>query len=145
MRWWSRAKRSGPPTSGVSPPARVPGPRRPPPMSDRGLIVGGLVLFLALVTLPLWFNVAAGTTSKLPELTLPEGKDPFGTAEYMRASHMDLLMTWRDEVVRTRGRRGVGWAGKPSAKTRPGPCLACHVNRATFCDRCHDYAGVKPT
>src|SRR3989304_1924402 len=128
MRWWSRAKRSGPPTSGVSPPARVPGPRRPPPMSDRGLIVGGLVLFLALVTLPLWFNVAAGTTSKLPELTLPEGKDPFGTAEYMRASHMDLLMTWRDEVVRNQERTAGGLDGRPNANSTTGTCKPCPGN-----------------
>lgn len=114
-------------------------------MSDRVLIVGGLVLFLGLVTLPLWFNVAAGTTPGRPELTLPEGKDPFGTAEYMRASHMDLLMTWRDEVVRNQERTVVGLDGKTYAKSLTGTCMACHVNRAKFCDRCHDYAAVKPT
>ena len=112
-------------------------------MSDRVLIVGGLVLFLALVTLPLWFNVAAGTTSKLPELTLPEGKDPFGTAEYMRASHMDLLMTWRDEVVRNQERTVVGLDGKTYAKSLTGTCMACHVNRAKFCDRCHGYTSAR--
>lgn len=24
-------------------------------------------------------------------------------------------------------------------------CLACHTNRADFCDRCHSYSGVNPT
>jgi hypothetical protein len=114
-------------------------------MRDRGLIVGGLVAFLAVITLPLWFNVAAGTTSKRPALTLPEGKDPFGTAEYMRASHMNLLMTWRDEVVRGGERTVLGLDGKTYARSLTGTCMACHVSRAEFCDRCHDYAAVKPT
>ena len=25
-----------------------------------------------------------------------------------------------------------------------GTCMKCHSNKAEFCDRCHDYAGVSP-
>ncbi|MBI4591117.1 MAG: sulfate reduction electron transfer complex DsrMKJOP subunit DsrJ [Candidatus Rokubacteria bacterium] len=115
-------------------------------MSDRGLIVGGLVLFLGLVTLPVWYNVAAGRTAKPPELTLPtQAKSCVAPVEYMRASHMDLLMTWRDDVVRQGERTFVGLDGKTYAKSLTGTCMACHVNRAEFCDRCHDYAAVTPT
>lgn len=114
-------------------------------MRDRCLILGGLLLFLGLITLPVWYNVAAGTLSRPPQLRLPpEGKDPFGTTEYMRASHMNLLVAWRDEVVRGGERTVVGLDGKTYAKSLTQTCLGCHTSRAEFCDRCHAYAAVKP-
>lgn len=115
-------------------------------MRDRGVIVGGLILFLALFTFPVWYNLAAGTTPKAPEIRVPsEGKDPFGTAEFMRASHMRLLMSWRDEVVRQGERTVVGLDGKTYARSLTRTCLGCHTSKAEFCDRCHDYARVTLT
>jgi hypothetical protein len=110
---------------------------------DRGLILSGLLLFLALVTLPVWYSVAAGTAPGRPALALPEGKDPFGTVEEMRASHMRLLVAWRDAAVRGGERTVVGRDGKSYAKSLTGTCLGCHGRRADFCDRCHDYAAVR--
>lgn len=113
-------------------------------MSDRGVIVGGLVLFLGLITLPVWYNLAAGTPSRAPEIKLPtEGKDPFGSREFMRSSHMNLLMAWRDDVVRRGERTVVALDGKTYAKSLTQTCLGCHASRAEFCDRCHDYAGAR--
>jgi hypothetical protein len=65
--------------------------------------------------------------------------------EYMRTSHMDLLIDWRDRVVRENVRT---WSA-PDGRTHPigltGTCLRCHASKAEFCDRCHTYAGVAPS
>ncbi len=114
-------------------------------MRDRGIIIGGLTLFLVLITFPLWYNRAAGTTSKGPEPKLPiEEKTCVAPLEYMRTSHMDLLVTWRDEVVRQHNRKFVASDGKTHTISLTQTCMKCHASKADFCDRCHDYAGVKP-
>ena len=75
--------------------------RRAEPMYDASKIVAGLVVFLILVTSPLWYNAASGRrrphrSSSCP----PTAPQCVEATEYMRASHMDLLNQWRDDVVR---------------------------------------------
>jgi hypothetical protein len=114
-------------------------------MRDRGLIVGGLLLFLGAVTFPAWYNVAAGTAAKGPEPERPaREKACVAPVEYMRRSHMALLTTWRDQVVRQHDRDFVAFDGKTYAKNLTGTCMRCHTSKADFCDRCHTYAGVTP-
>ncbi len=55
---------------------------------------------------------------------------------------MELLMSWRDEVVRQGGRTFVAPDGKTYAKSLTQTCLGCHASKADFCDRCHAYASV---
>ena len=50
----------------------------------------------------------------------------------MRYYHMDYLKEVRDDVIR-RGLKG---------GTTLSGCGDCHLNRAQFCDRCHDKASV---
>ncbi|OGK85378.1 MAG: hypothetical protein A2X52_03130 [Candidatus Rokubacteria bacterium GWC2_70_16] len=115
-------------------------------MRDRGLLVGGLALFVAVITFPVWYNVAAGTPTRGPEPVRPAGTGRcVGPTEYMRASHMSLLMAWRDDVVRGQDRNFVGPDGKTYAKSLTRTCLGCHTSKAEFCDRCHDYGAVKLT
>lgn len=115
-------------------------------MGDRGWILGGLVVFLGLVTFPVWYNLATGATPKRPELgRAAEPREPFGSVDEMRRSHMDLLMDWRDKVVRRQERRVVGLDGKAYSISLTGTCLGCHASKAEFCDRCHDYASVTLT
>jgi hypothetical protein len=57
---------------------------------------------------------------------------------------MDLLMDWRDEVVRRGNRNFVAFNGRTYTISLTGTCMGCHSSKANFCDRCHDYAGVKP-
>jgi hypothetical protein len=132
-------------------------------MNDRPVIIGGLVLFLALVTFPIWYNVAAGTSPRPPALTPPSaggvavvraresssGRGPAASCvaprDYMRASHMTLLAGWRDDVVRRGDRRYVAYDGHRYEKSLSATCFTCHDNKVQFCDRCHDYAGVNPT
>ncbi len=132
-------------------------------MNDRPVIVAGLAVFLVLATFPVWYNVAAGTSPAAPALARPsptgvavvrsrEGRpnDVAATScvaprEYMRASHMTLLTRWRDDVVRRGDRRYVAYDGHRYEKNLTTTGLTCHDDKAKFCDRCHDAAGVSPT
>jgi hypothetical protein len=114
-------------------------------MRDRGLILGGLTLFVGLMTSPMWFNLAAGTSPKGPEPKLPtQEKHCVAPVEYMRTSHMNLLASWREEVVRGSGRTFVAFDGTTYTMSLTQTCLKCHGSKADFCDRCHEYAGVTP-
>ena len=114
-------------------------------MRDRGLIIGGLILFLGVITLPAWYNLAAGTTPKGPEPKRPaQEKNCVAPVEYMRTSHMDLLLNWRDAVVRQHVRKFVAFDGRTHTMGLTQTCMGCHTSKAEFCDRCHDYAGVSP-
>ncbi len=64
--------------------------------------------------------------------------------DYMRASHMQMLVSWRDDVVRRGDRAFVDYDGRRYEKNLTATCLGCHEDKAKFCDRCHDYAGVAP-
>ncbi len=115
-------------------------------MRDRGLIVGGLILFLGVITTPLWYNAAAGTRAKGPDLKLPtEEKHCVAPVEYMRTFHMDLLMDWREQAVRQNVRTFKAFDGKTYTIGLSQTCQKCHTSKADFCDRCHEYAGVQPT
>jgi hypothetical protein len=114
-------------------------------MRDRSWIFGGLAVFLALITFPIWYNLAARTTSKAPELKLPtQEKFCVAPTEYMRTSHMELLINWREEVVRNNVRTYTAFNGKTYKISLTGTCLGCHTSKEEFCDRCHNYAAVNP-
>ena len=114
-------------------------------MHDAGKIIAGLVVFLALVTLPMWYQVARGAGTAPPELEMArDSKQCVAPTEYMRALHMDLLNLWRDQAVRDGDRIYVGVGGKEYEKSLTGTCLGCHSSREAFCDRCHEYVGAEP-
>lgn len=129
-------------------------------MFDAGKTIVGLVVFLVLVTSPLWYNALSAAPSDLPELEGPPDAaldhDGDGTVtakerscvtgkQYMRAFHMDLLDDWRDRVVRDGERDYVSdVTGRVFDMSLSRTCMRCHVNKAAFCDRCHDYMSVRP-
>ena len=107
--------------------------------------MGGLAVFLGLITFPVWYNIAAGTSSKAPELKRPEQeKNCVAPVAYMRTSHMELLTSWRDKVVRQNIRAFTAFDGKTYTMGLTQTCMKCHASKADFCDRCHEYAGVTP-
>ncbi|MBI4875142.1 MAG: sulfate reduction electron transfer complex DsrMKJOP subunit DsrJ, partial [Acidobacteria bacterium] len=62
---------------------------------------------------------------------------------YMRTSHMDLLIQWREQAVRNHNRAYTAFDGKKYDISLSGTCLTqCHAAKADFCDRCHNYSGV---
>ncbi|MBM3325380.1 MAG: hypothetical protein FJY65_00135 [Calditrichaeota bacterium] len=118
-------------------------------MNDRGKIVAGLIIFLVLITTPIWMNLVAEGDAEGPEIEIltkdVPGQDKCVKSKTeMAAQHMDLLNTWRDEVVRSKARVYQTADGRYYAKSLTHTCLKCHSNKDKFCDRCHIYVGVNP-
>lgn len=112
---------------------------------DGGKIIPGLLVFLALMTLPVWYNAASGKSAYVPEPEIAtKEKSCVATKEYMRAFHMDMLNEWRDEVVREGKREYVSPDGRKFDMSLSRTCMECHSDREKFCLRCHSYAGVDP-
>ena len=115
-------------------------------MSDKGKIIGGLVVFVVLVTFPLWHTLAAGGEATQPELEYPVGESQcIEDTEFMRANHMDILNQWRNSVIRDgETAEYTASSGQQFTMSLTGTCMDCHDNRATFCTACHDYSNVTP-
>ncbi len=117
---------------------------------DAGKIIAGIVIFLILITFPLWYGKGRAVAPPDLELDTPAiqqltDKRCVEDTAFMRANHMKLLATWRDDVVRDGKRFYTATDGRTVEMSLTGSCLKCHSNKERFCDRCHDYAGVKPT
>ena len=116
---------------------------------NRGIIITGIVAFVVVVTFPFWYD--RGKALSRPDIRLDtraiqklEDKRCVEATEFMRSNHMKLLSTWRDSAVREGRRSYTSTDGRVSAISISGNCLRCHENKAQFCDRCHNYIGVKP-
>lgn len=115
-------------------------------MKDQKKIIVGLVVFIALVTFPFWFNL--GRAVPAPELELTAmakaAEVCVMSTAYMNAEHMHLLDVWRHNVVRNGERVFINPDGKRFSMSLSNTCLDCHSNKAAFCDRCHDYVSARP-
>ncbi|MFO7715956.1 sulfate reduction electron transfer complex DsrMKJOP subunit DsrJ [Desulfosarcina sp.] len=115
-------------------------------MKDKNKILAGLVVFIAIITFPFWFNL--GKAAPAPELELTDRAKAAKTCvmptAYMTTEHMRLLDVWRHEVVRNGERMFVNAEGKLFNMSLSNTCLDCHSNKAEFCDRCHNYVSVSP-
>ena len=115
-------------------------------MNDKKYIILGLIIFVVIVTFPLWYN--RGKAAPAPELILTEkakaAKVCVRSTDYMKAEHMQLLDIWIDSVVRRGARIYVSPDGSEYNMSLSNTCLDCHSNKAEFCDRCHNYASVRP-
>ena len=71
-------------------------------MYDKGKVVIGLCILVALITSPFWYNL--GKAAPAPEPKLSEkakaAKECVMPKAYMTSEHMQLLNEWRDTVVR---------------------------------------------
>jgi len=115
-------------------------------MNDKKLIIAGLIIFIIIALFPFWYN--RGKAAPPPELKLTErakaAKVCVRSTDYMKAEHMQLLDVWREAVVREGDRIYVSPSGKEYTMSLSNTCLDCHSNKTEFCDRCHDYASVRP-
>ncbi len=117
------------------------------PSRDSGRIALGLVIFLILVSFPIWYTATRGQSDYRPELEYPKGETAcVESKEYMKSLHMDLLNEWRDSVVRKGVRTYTSNADHHQYDmSLQNTCMKCHQNKAAFCDRCHNYVGVDPS
>jgi len=112
-------------------------------MYDGGKIIPGLVIFLGLITFPLWYNQANGEAVGKPQLTLPADEtECVAPTDYMRKSHMQMLNEWRDLVVRNGQQMYMSPSGKLHEMSLSRTCMSCHTSRQEFCLKCHTYVGV---
>ena len=117
-------------------------------MYDKGKVILGIVIFLALFTLPFWYSQITGDADAEPYREIPAeaGDQCVESADYMRANHMDLLDNWRNDVVR--GADRVYESNDYDLtfdKSLTDTCLEqCHTNKSEFCDACHGYVDVRP-
>jgi len=114
-------------------------------MRDKPLIYLGLAVFLILVTFPFWYDAITGTQAR-EALVLPKVKgatECVRPVDEIRRDHMQLLLEWRQEVVRDNDRY-FDFNGVKTEKSIDHTCMKCHENRKKFCDKCHDYVSVKP-
>jgi hypothetical protein len=115
-------------------------------MKDKKKILAGLAIFVAAITFPFWYNM--GKAAPAPKVELTEkakaAEKCVMPTDYMKAEHMQLLDVWRHKVVRNAERMFVNPEGKLYNMSLSNTCLDCHSNKEQFCDRCHDYASVRP-
>ena len=112
-------------------------------MYDKSKIIPGLLIFLGLVSFPLWYPGATGKASTPPKLELPaDKKECVEPKEFIRANHKTLLEDWKTAVVRTGARTYKASNHKTYLMSLNRTCMNCHSDKTKFCDRCHDYMGV---
>jgi len=116
-------------------------------MYDSGKVIIGLVIFVALVTFPFWYGM--GKAAPMPKPEIPKelqkkGEKCVEPTKYMRANHMHLLLKWRDWALRDGKRFIKDNSGRKTLVSLQRTCMKCHSNKDKFCDKCHDYAEIKP-
>jgi hypothetical protein len=101
-------------------------------MRDRPQILAGLLVFVGLFTFPIWRARVTKASPTAPDIKLPaQEKQCVAPLSYMRNSHMQLLVNWREEVVRDNQRQFTAYNGKVYEKSLTRTCLMqCHTNKA---------------
>jgi len=114
-------------------------------MHDTVKVITGITIFLILILFPLWYNGLTGKAAYVPELKVPvTEKQCVESTPYMKTRHMELLDKWKEVAVRQGVRTYVAKDGKIHTIGITGTCIKCHSDKEGFCDKCHNYAGVKP-
>ena len=114
-------------------------------MYDSGKIIAGIIIFLFLITFPVWYNAVSGKAAYTHKLEIvTKEKECVEPKQYMRAKHMELVDDWRLSVVRDGNRIYTNSGGRTYDMSLTRTCLGCHSNKAQFCDRCHSFASVRP-
>lgn len=115
-------------------------------------IIIGIVVFLLVMTAPMWLNIGRGSEIAEPEVSLDTpminamgaDKHCIYDKEYMRAHHMEILHQWKKQAIRDSNRTYVTPEGEEYHVSLQQTCLACHSNYEDFCKKCHDYNDVDP-
>ena len=115
-------------------------------MNDKGLIIAGLAVFVAVAMFPVWYTLGLAEDASPPVLELPEdGSQCIEKTQWMIENHMKLLRQWRNAVVREGQKTYISEDfGDSHEMSLTKTCLKCHSDRETFCNRCHNYADVSP-
>jgi [DsrC]-trisulfide reductase subunit J len=119
-------------------------------MYDAPKVIVGILIFLIIVTLPIWYNAACSKCpSEMPEVVILTADEPgrdtcVMETGYMKTNHMDVLNVWRNDVIRDGDRIFVAEDGRKFQKSLTNTCMDCHSNKEQFCDQCHTALSVDP-
>ena len=113
-------------------------------MYDSGKVILFLIVMVGLLTFPIWYGLASGADGAKPALKKASGDACVESNEFMRAWHMDMLNTWRNDAVRYADRSYTNAKGQKFEKSLTNTCMDCHDEEEKFCGECHSYAGVEP-
>jgi len=126
-------------------------PQVPKKLYDFKYIALGLLIFFGLVFSPVLPNLGKTVAAPDPKLDTPaiqklaeKDRKCVMPKDYMRASHMQMLVDWREAVVRDGQREFVNPEGKKFTASLSNTCMECHSNKTQFCDQCHNYVAVTP-
>jgi hypothetical protein len=137
----------------------APKPETPKKLYNIKYIALGLLVFFGLIFSFVAPNLGKITAAPTPNLDTPaikqlaeKDRKCVMPTDYMRASHMQLLVDWRESVVRSKGSGGgpvddrlfVNPEGKKFLASLTNTCMNCHSNKTQFCDQCHNYVAVTP-
>jgi hypothetical protein len=118
---------------------------------DRNKVFIGLLVFVVIFTIAFWKNLGKAVPPPQPQLDTPaivklpeKDRKCVESLAFMRESHMLLLTTWRENVIRTGERYYVNAEGKKYLASLSNTCMECHSNKTQFCDQCHNYVAVVP-
>ena len=112
-------------------------------MYDTGKVALGLVIFIGIVTFPVWQSISNHDTAA-PVLEVPAGNKTciIGNAN-VSADHVSFLEKWETSAVRD----GITTYTAPDNQVYDislSTCFSCH-SKTKFCDSCHNYTAVQPT
>lgn len=126
-------------------------PQVPKKLYDFKYIALGLLIFFGLVLSPIGPNLGKTVAAPDPKLDTPaiqklaeKDRKCVMPKDYMRTSHMQMLVDWREAVVRDGQREFVNPEGKKFTASLSNTCMECHSNKTQFCDQCHNYVAVTP-
>jgi cytochrome c1 len=110
-------------------------------MYDSGKIIPGLLIFVLLITFPIWYNnlsnakpvesPAPPDKAMLTGFTFANGKEHPSAAE-MRAKHMEVLQSFHAAADPAKMA-----AAQKGEKMQTMSCVMCHGSKEQFCDSCH--------
>ena len=121
-------------------------------MYNAKFVIPGIIVFAGLFTAPFWINMLSSSHEEVQVVLPTEPVTFFGEErtqcveprEWMAANHMELLLEWRDQALREGKRIYVATDGKKWETSLQNTCMACHSNKAEFCDKCHNANSVNP-
>lgn len=134
-------------------------PQVPKKLYDLKYIALGLLIFFGLIFSFVAPNLGKTVPPPVPNLDTPaiqklaaKDRKCVMPTEWMRANHMQMLVDWRENVIRSRDagypaaddRMFVNPEGKKYLASLSNTCLNCHSNKTQFCDQCHNYVAVVP-
>lgn len=120
-------------------------------MQKKTNIVVGILVFVLVMTAPIWMNFGKGSGNSAVDVSLDtptinalDEKQCIYDTEYMRENHMEILHQWKVQVVRDGNRVMVTPDGREFEMSLQNTCLDCHSNYDEFCEKCHNANGIDP-